>query len=348
MSKPAPLYPGCFIAVITVGLWLCTPAAAGEKVAWATGAALGRQLTTPVDVFWKDTPLRQAIEGLATARHAAVLIDRRVDPGGKLDLSLRSVPLEEVFAAVAAERGLSAARFGDLIYLGPLGAAERLPLVVGELKTAVRRLPPAVARKYLQQKALAWDDFASPRELLEGLARQNGLAIINPGLMPHDLWAAADLPPLSLADRLTLVAFQFELGIRPSADGSRLELFPLPLPPAAARDEKRADRPGPRPGAAKPQSLPPATLEQLHIDRLTIAEKPLEPVLKQLAERLGFELRIDREAIAAAGIKLDQRVSVEVRGATLDELLSRLLRPTGLQHRRRGKVVEIFPASSPE
>jgi hypothetical protein len=254
-----------------------------------------------------------------------------------------------VFETIAFEHHLSIARFGDLIYLGPAGAAERLPQVAGELHNQVRRLPRATARKYMQEKAFAWEDFAAPRELLEGLARQNGLTLTNAQLVPHDLWAAADLPPLSLADRLTLVAFQFDLGVRAAADGSRLELFPLPpMLPSPTRDEKRPGRLARPPDENQPQSPSPASLEHLRIDKLTIAEKPLEPVLKQLAERLGFELRFDRESIAAAGIKLDQRVSVEVRGATLDELLSRLLRPTGLQHRRRGKVVEIFPAERAE
>jgi hypothetical protein len=74
---------------------------------------------------------------------------------------------------------------------------------------------------------------------------------------------------------------------------------------------------------------------------LTVREKPLEPVLEQLAQRLDFELRIDRKAIAAAGISLDQRISVHVENATLDELLGSLLKTTGLSFHRTGRVVEI-------
>ena len=75
-----------------------------------------------------------------------------------------------------------------------------------------------------------------------------------------------------------------------------------------------------------------------------MVEKPLGPVLKQLANRLDFELRIDEQAIAAAGISLDQRVSVHIENATVDELLRQLLKSTRLTFHRRGRIVEIVPA----
>ena len=74
------------------------------------------------------------------------------------------------------------------------------------------------------------------------------------------------------------------------------------------------------------------------------AEKPLGPVLKRLADRLGLELRIDESAIRAAGISMDQRVSVHIENATVDELFHQLLKSTGLTFHRRGRVVEIVPA----
>ena len=80
--------------------------------------------------------------------------------------------------------------------------------------------------------------------------------------------------------------------------------------------------------------------EQRHT--LTVREKPLEPVLQQLSQRLDFELQIDRKSIEAAGISLDQRVSVHVENATLDELLRSLLKDTGLKFHRTGRVVEIM------
>ena len=75
---------------------------------------------------------------------------------------------------------------------------------------------------------MTWDDLTTPRELIEELARQNGVEVTGLELVPHDLWAAADLPPLPWADRLTLIAIQFDLTFTVSADGATVRLVPLP------------------------------------------------------------------------------------------------------------------------
>ncbi len=176
--------------------------------------------------------------------------------------------------------------------------------------------------------------------LLAELA-QGGLEITGLDIVPHDLWAAADLPAMPLTDRLALIAVQFDLALKVADRGRRLEL--VPLSQVIHRNAVARPRSTPKPAAAT-EVEPPATLEQTRIDRLSVIEKPLGPVLKQLADRLGFELKMDRQAIAAAGISLDQRVSVHVENATVDELLRQLLKSTRLTFHRRGQIVEIVPA----
>jgi len=79
------------------------------------------------------------------------------------------------------------------------------------------------------------------------------------------------------------------------------------------------------------------------IHRLAIREKPLGPVLKELAKQLDLELRMDEEAIRAAGISLDQRVSITVENVGVDALFRQLLQSTGLTFHRDRQVVEIVP-----
>ncbi len=325
------------VVAVTVA-WQCAALYAGQ-VNWATGPALQKQLAEPVDIYWANNPLRQAIGNLSRTRRVAVLIDRRVDPGRELNVSLKGVPLESALRQIARPRGLDVSRLGDVFYLGPAADADRLNAVSTEFKEKIRRLPYAMRRKYSLRKKLAWDDLAEPREILKILGRRNGLAIDHLDRVPHDLWAAADLPPISLAGRLTLIAFQFDLTFKIAADGVRLELVPLP--------ENVPRTPGAKHRAAtprkKPTSKPLADLERLRIDRLVVQGKPLDAVLGQLARRLDLELRIDRQAIAAAGISLDQRVSVKVENATVDKLFRELLRDTRLTFSRRQRVVEIVP-----
>jgi hypothetical protein len=77
---------------------------------------------------------------------------------------------------------------------------------------------------------------------------------------------------------------------------------------------------------------------------LAIQEKPLGPVLKQLAEKLKLELQIDREALGEAGISLERLVSFKVDEATVDELFTAALKPAGLSFRREGTALKVFPA----
>jgi hypothetical protein len=314
-----------------------------SRSSWATGSQLSQALSEPLDILWSNNPLRDAIGSLSRAQRVAILIDRRVDPGQKLSLNLQNVPLQTVLQVVAERCSLGIARLGAVVYLGPPTAAERLRPLAMALEQAVRRLPAAAQRKFFQSKPLTWEALSTPRELLERLGQQNGIQIAGLKRVPHDLWAAADLPPLSLVERLTLITAQFELTCKIAAGGARLDLVPAP-------NDLRA-LPADRPAISAGQSLtkraaaePVTPVEQIRIQRLAVRAEPLGPVLRQLARRLGLELKLDEEAIKQAGISLDQRVTVLVENATVDELLHQLLKSTRLSFRRRQNVVEILPA----
>ena len=208
---------------------------AADAPKWAAGAALRRQLVEPVDLLWSANPLRQAVTGLSRSLRVAVLIDRRVDPGQRVDLAFQGEPLGAVFEAIARHCGLGVSRLDNVVYLGPPAAAERLRGVATQWAAALRPLAPDRRAAFFRRKKLAWPDFSTPRDLLLQLGREGGLTLLNPERIPHDLWAAADLPPLSLADRLTLVAVQFDLTFRVTADGRRIELVPIPKDGAETR-----------------------------------------------------------------------------------------------------------------
>jgi hypothetical protein len=203
-------------------------AAAADDVHWATGAVMQRRLADEVNIQWANNPLRQAIEHLSRVKRVAILIDRRVDPGQRLEITLSGVPLEAALRTIASRAGLGVSRLGNVVYLGPAPVAKRLPAVAAAMQEDVRGLPPSMQRKYRQSKRLAWEDLATPRDLLTELGRGAGLTIDGLQQMPHDLWAAADLPPISLVDRLTLVAIQFDLAFKITDGGKRLELVHLP------------------------------------------------------------------------------------------------------------------------
>ena len=339
-----------------------------------------QQLAAPVDVFWSGNPLRSALRGLSQAQRVAVLIDRRADPGQKLDLQLDRVPLETAFREVAGNCHLGVSLLGPVVYFGPPEASRRLRTISALRLEEIRQLPAATGRTFLQPRRIAWNDFVTPRALLTQLAEENGLELIGLDQVPHDLWAAADLPPLSLIDRLTLIAVQFDLTFEVAPGGRGVRLVPVPddvglvrkypggrqpdetaekfaaLAPNArikvvgsdifvkglVEDHQRLTSP-PRP----PQHAagdPPVDIERIRIDKLSVQEVPVGQLLEQLAARLKLDLRIRRNAFQEANISLQQLVSVNVENATVDELFQEIAESAGLRYCRRGTVVEISPA----
>ncbi len=321
------------------------PAASGRTA--STAAALAQRLRAPAAVFWSGDPLRRAVTQLCAGQGVAVLIDRRVDPEQGLQLRAAGVPLEEVLLRVAEAKGLGLALLGPVVYLGPPHAAALVRPLSQVRSAEAKRLPAEASNALLRLDRLQWDDFATPRALLGQLARSGGLAVAGLDRVPHDLWAAADLAPLSLVDRLTLIAIQFDLTFEIAPDGASVALVPIPdeleaVPPARAAAKTSAPRrlaPAHRSAPGR-RSVGPA--EVRFTQKRT--RGPVGVLLGQLAEKLGLELRIDRDAIEAAGISLDQTVSFGVANATADELLEALLTPAGLAFRRTGKVLQVFPA----
>lgn len=347
---------------------------------WVTGTGLQRRLSRPVNVVWSGNPLRKALHNLSRAQQVAMLIDRRVDPGRKLQLQLEGVPLETALKEIARSQGLGVSWLGPVAYFGPPAASTRLRTIAALRTEEIRRLPPATGRKFLQPKRIAWNDFATPGELLTDLAEQNGLELAGLDRVPHDLWAGADLPPLSLVDRLTLIAVQFDLTFQISPDARTLTLAPVPADVALVRSYPGGKQPkataetyasilpeaqikvvgnevyvkglleeherltSPRRPPQQPDRQPTRDAERTRIDRISFQNLPVGLVLETLATRLKLDLKIDRKALARAGISLKQHVSLSAENVTVDELFRKVTQPVGLRFRRRGNVIEIGPA----
>lgn len=352
------------------------------KTAWLTGRALQKQLSAVVPrVFWSAVPLRQVVRSVSTSQRVAVLLDRRVDPDQAMEFALHDVTVEALLQRIAMDCGLGVTVVGPVVYLGPPRAAARLRTIVSVREEEAKKLPPDSARVFLQSEPLVWDDFATPRELLRGLAAASGIEISGLKQVPHDLWAAADLPPLTLVDRLTLIAVQFDLTFRVARDGRGVELAPIPEDLAIVRrypggrdPEQLAEQwsalvpeaqvkvvggdilvrglleyqeriaGGPRP-APRGTHEPAPRRESREKMRYTVshARGPLSHLLAELADRLQVKVKINAESLRQAGISPDQLVSFSVKEATIDELFHAVLAPAGCTFRRTGNVIEVLP-----
>jgi hypothetical protein len=361
----------------------CTVAAAGELSAadatWKTGDLFKRELTQPVGVTWANLELRQAVESLSTSRRVAVVLDRRVDPNRKIELSFDDVPLAEAWQRIASRIGTGTTILGSVVYLGPAKTAERLRTVLALRKEDVAKAPAASRLRWTQLKPWKWEMLSAPRDLLAEACRESGVTVDNLSQIPADLWAAGDLPPLALPERLTLLLAQFDLTYETAANGLSIHLVPLAEHPQIQRTYPVSTAPqqtidnlqatGALSGAnvsvqgktlvvrgtQEEHDLVGDTLAGRTAKTTTVkegrkvyslnvpVEKPVSKLLSELAAKLNWDLQIDRKAITAAGLSMDKLVTVEVKDVTEDELLRAILEPAGFTFRHRGNVVEVKP-----
>jgi len=333
-------------AIAVCASWPAASRAVSAELA-SSASALVERLRAPVAVYWSGDPLRRAVTTLCAANGVAVVIDRRIDPDRPVDLRSEDLTLGQVLRHLADSQGLGVTSLGPVVYLGPAEAAAVLRSVSRLRLDEVRKLTPEAAQPLLRAQRLRWEDLTEPRELLGQLLAQAGLRAAGLDRVPHDLWAGAELPPLSLLDRLTLVAMQFDLTFTVSPDGQTVTFVPLPeelLAAARQATEKPAVEVSGLPARSKTGSAKGRRPVEVRFTQKP-TQGPVGVLLKQLADKLGLELRIDQQAIQAAGLSLDRSVAFQVEQATLDELLDAVLSPAGLTFRREGKVVEVLPAN---
>ncbi|HUY32570.1 MAG TPA: STN domain-containing protein [Pirellulales bacterium] len=365
----------CALSLLVCVVWPSAgSAAADEPVRWRTGTELGRQRGERIGITWSGMPLRRGLANLARSQRIAVLLDRRIDPERTLELALEGETVDEVFERIARDQNLGLSWFGSLAYFAPPAAARRLRTLTTLRENEARPLPSKTRQALLRRRAWQWDELATPREVLEKWVGEAGLRLEGLAQVPHDLWAAADGPPMTLVERLSLVLGEFDLTFQFAADGRALTL--VSVPDEVAIEKSYPGGKNPRELAERWALLAPdchvevaggqvvvrglvedheklagqktiatsTAAKTTTLYTLTVSEKPLGSVLEQLAETLKLDLRIDREALARASISLDQFVSFKVEKATFDELLTASLKSSGLSFRREGRTLKVFPA----
>lgn len=317
-------------------VWLCLAAAA---------AAAG--LDAPLRASWKAIPLRDWAAAVATVAGMPVIVDRRLDPDTLVTLASDGGPLREAVATVAAGAGAEVAVLRSSIRIVPAaqrGLCERAEVARDR---EVARLPAGPRAALQRRSRWNWSEAAQPRELAATAAAAAGVVLEGLDELPHDHFPAAELPPLTVAEKLDLVLAHFDKRVvwRADAAGARGTVVPLAtdLPPPGSVQPKRP------PVAAGPgRGKPPGPARDVFSLRVAA---PLEEVLAAVAARLGLELEIDRGSLAARGIQAGEIVRADIRDASRDDLLDRIVAPLDLSWRIEGDRLRVFatpPASQPE
>ncbi len=316
------------------------------------------------------SPAREVLQRLSQLQGVAILVDRRLDPDTSIQLTASDITLAQLLTRVADQCAAVVSHVDCVVYIGPRDSTANLPQVARQRSREVRAMPSAAEAKFSVARSWQWEELSEPRELLRQLAQEANIQIEGLDTVPHDLWPAADLPPLSWTDRMTLVLAGFSLTFEWTDDVDRVRLVPWPTQTMVARaypvtlsqvnlDQLAAQFPHARiePTAGGIQlhgtQEEHDRLQQLLRQRaagtrassrggttvhtLRVSQQPIGAILKTLAQKL--ELRF--EFAPNATESLETRVSFDVREVPLDKLLDATLAPAGLTHRRDGEVIRI-------
>ena len=231
MSKAGNLYRPIAFAILAFSQ-VAWPALAEPPDAdfWQTGATFDRQMVSPISVRWSGQELRTALQNLSKAQHIAIFLDRRIDPGQTLELTLNDVFLEIGLQEIADSQELGLSLFDEVAYFGPPDAAADLRTLAALALDEVRLVPAGKRAALLDRKALNWPELTKPRDLIAKLAEDAGLKVVGLDRVPHDLWPAGSWPPMRLTDRLSLLAIGFDLQLRVSKDGTAIAFVPRAKP----------------------------------------------------------------------------------------------------------------------
>jgi hypothetical protein len=288
-------------------------------------------------IHWQGVPLGETLDRLKLLFNEPVFVDRRVDPNVRVTLDMSASSPEQALGGIADNCGLDVARLGKLLYLGPTSAAGRLRPLINLRSRDLARLPPDVRNSLSKRHTLSWARLSEPRQIATTAVDQSGWRIVDAESIPHDLWAANELPELNLAEELTVVLLGFDLTFEFDAEERAIRIVPLSpdVAPAPAHSVHN------RAPAKVPAAHTAGSTKQVYT--LHVQEKPVGAVLHELANRLHWNLQIDEDAIRAAGKSLDQRVSFSVTNADQEKLLSALLEPAGLDYREEGDQIHVIP-----
>jgi len=204
-----------------------------EQIPLKTGRAFEQALAARISLASQAVPLAEQLSSLQQQSGIAILRDRRIDPRQEISVEVAQQPRQQILQTIAEiiPDGWCVPLDCDVVVVGNRRHVLRLPILLEQTRDhvdEVTRRWPASQRSSLTRKLdFTWDQLAEPREIVGSLATLAQLTISNPELIPHDVWQAAKLPRMSVADSLCLVLSQFDLTFQLDADSRNMTIVPI-------------------------------------------------------------------------------------------------------------------------
>ena len=323
-------------------------------------------------ITWTGNTLREGLMRFAAVRKIDIFLDRRVDPSQTIAISARDVTEDEFLRQVADLVSAGLTQIGELYYIGPRSTTENLATVAALRREELRQYDATITRRWFQSEAMSWKKLTQPKILVRELAAENAIEIDSVNQIPHDLWAAGQLPNLSLADRLTILLSGFGLTYQVTSDGTAIRPVEFPKQPTLDHVYEVQQGGIKRFQAALSSHFPDAVVRidadgisvrgrwESHqwIKKYLAGNKPLRRPSRTNPD-VRFTLKVEQTVVALLRViveqqsyqlvleegldqQLDQRITVDVKDVTEEELLRAVLEPADLAWRMDGKKLVVI------
>ncbi len=218
------------VAFVFAFCWIHT-CAKSIDAAWLTGNRFRAAINRPIGVTWADTPIRDALNRLAESQDIAIFLDRRVDPSLPITASSDVGPFSQTLMKALRPYRLGVGYVGSVVYVGPKQTAARIGTLAEIRNEKARSFDVALRKALLTTSPLDWADLSEPAAIVADVAEEAGMEFGNLDVIPHDLWPAAQLPPLTLSEKMTLVlagfSMNFTFGEHGAEDKFMVTRFPV-------------------------------------------------------------------------------------------------------------------------
>ncbi len=368
------------IFLLSAGCWLITVTGL-EHPRGHAAEPLTAELARPLTATWQGQELGVVLERISASQHVVIWLDRRVDPQQQIAARFQNLPLREVLDQLSSSHALGWSQLGGIIYLGPPESAKELATLGAIARKSVDKLSAKARRPWLQKESVSWPRLSDPREILTAWLADAEIELVNRAALPHDLWDAKELPPLTLLDRLVLLLVGFDKTCEISANGKSCRIVGIERPVLLTREyqpgknlrvlhEELKQLPGVTinrqsnriavtgrwedherirellkdTSTDNRKRQPTARQNAEQVFSLRLENQPVGKVIDQLAGQLALEVVWSPTLLKR---EIDPRtalVSCDVTNGNLPALLKAVLAPAGLKFELQEKRLEILPA----
>ena len=336
---------------------------------WKSGSALREALEGKVR-FSSKGELADDLASLSQKSGVAILLDRAIDPSQKEAIPSDLMPLGQLLDEIAEKQNGTTIQLGSTIYIVSKAKAAKFATLRAIQQNQLSKLEAGSRKSLLQTRELNWAYLSNPVDTLDAIANSVGFKLANQKTIEHDLWRGQQLPKIPVWEQLVLlfnmmdrafvidgakktitaIELQDEQSIQVPYRKSYLSRIKKFLATKKIDGIKLAEQKGTvfiqAPYAIQNQLATLLTRKRSWKNKVVAGSKdvfdlktnaPRGAILKTIAVNRGVELRYN----AAVAKQLQQRVSVNVKQGSTDELIKATLQGTSLRYRLTDNSLEI-------